>query len=366
MQDGVRGVSGPAEGERRRGAPPKHWVDAAWLAQRTEDVIEPDRVIVDPHHHLWDRPNNTFLLPQLLHELNSGHNVRGTVFVECTSMYRAEGDARFAPVGEVEFVNGIAAACASGYYGPVRVAAGIVGTVDLMQGAAAREVLEACKARAPERFRGIRHRTAWDADHEVHAVPGKATPGQMRDAKFREGFAQLAPLGLSFDAWCFHPQLPELIELVDAFPDTRVIVNHVGGLAGVGPYRSRRDEAFRAWREAMASLARRPNVYVKLGGMGMRLSGFDHFFDRDLPATSEELAQAWKPAVETCIEAFGAGRAMFESNFPVDKACCTYRTLWNAFKRLAAGCSESEKSDLFAGTAIRAYRLPASLAKVPA
>ncbi|HTH80790.1 MAG TPA: amidohydrolase family protein [Ramlibacter sp.] len=362
MQDGNGRVSGAAvESERRRGAPPKHWIDEAWLERRTEDVIDADRPIVDPHHHLWDRPHHTYQLPQLLQDLGSGHNVRGTVFVECTSMYRKEGDARFAPVGEVEFANGIAAACASGYYGPVRAAAGIVGTVDMMQGAAAREVLEACKARAPDRFRGIRHRTAWDADHEVHAVPGKATPSQMRDAKFREGFAQLAPLGLTFDAWCFHPQLPELIELVDAHPDTRVIVNHVGGLAGTGVYRTRQGDAFRAWAGDMRALAQRPNVFVKLGGLGMRLSGFDHFFDRDQPATSEELAQAWKPAVETCIEAFGANRAMFESNFPVDKACCTYRTLWNAFKRLAANCSDSEKADLFAGTAIRAYRLPASL-----
>ncbi|OUM00198.1 amidohydrolase family protein [Variovorax sp. JS1663] len=346
----------------RRGVPPQHWVDDAWLALRTEVVLEPTRPIVDPHHHLWQRPHSTYLLPQLLEDLGAGHDVRGTVFVECTSMYRAEGDPRFAPLGEVEFANGVAAASASGYYGPVRACAGIVGTVDLLQGASAREVLEACRSHAPERFRGIRHRSAWDADHEVHAIPGKATPGLLRDERFRAGFAQLAPLGLSFDAWCFHPQLPELIELVDAFPDTRVIVNHVGGLAGVGPYRARRDEAFAQWKVAMQALARRPNVFVKLGGMGMRLSGFD-FFDRDLPPTSEELAQAWRPAVETCIEAFGARRAMFESNFPVDKACCSYRVLWNAFKRLAASCSEDEKAQLFAGTAIRAYRLPEALGR---
>lgn len=358
MHDGV----GVSTAKTARGVPPRHWVDEAWLALRSEDVLEPQRVIVDPHHHLWDRPQNTYLLPQLLADLESGHQVRGTVFVECTSMYRAEGEARFAPVGEVEFVNGIAASCASGYYGPVRVGAGIVGTVDLAQGAGAREVLEACKARAPERFRGIRHRTAWDADHEVHAVPGKATPGLANDARFREGFARLAPLGLSFDAWCFHPQLPELLSLVDAYPDTRVVINHVGGLAGLGVYASRRNEEFAAWKRSMQALAQRPNVHVKLGGMGMRLSGFD-FFDRELPPTSQELADAWRPAIETCIEAFGPQRSMFESNFPVDKACCTYRVLWNAFKRIAAPYSESEKADLFAGTAIRFYRLPEALGK---
>lgn len=350
-----------SEAKPKRGAPPHHYVDDAWLALRTEEVIEPARPIVDPHHHLWDRPHNTYLLPHLLQDIVSGHNVRGTVFVDCSSMYRAEGDPRFASVGEVEFINGIAATSASGYYGPVRACAGIVGKVDLTMGAFAREVLQACVARAPDRFRGIRHMAAWDASPEVSALLRPPPPDMMLDARFREGFAQLAPLGLSFDAWCYHPQLPQLIDLVDAFPDTVVIVNHMGGRAALGPYAGRQDEVFRDWKASMQALAQRPNVRVKLGGIGMRLGGFD-FFDRELPPTSAELADTWQPYVQTCIEAFGSERAMFESNFPVDKSCCSYRVLWNAFKRMAAGCSDDEKASLFAGAAITAYRLPGSLA----
>jgi len=349
-------------GPSRRGMPPHHWVDEAWLALRTEEVIDPMRPIVDPHHHIWDRPHSTYLLPQLLEDLNTGHHVRGTVFVECSSMYRAEGDPRFAGVGEVEFVNGVGAASASGYYGPVRACAGIVGRVDLTMGAFAREVLQACQQRAPERFRGIRHMAAWDASPEVSTLLRPPPKDLLLQPAFREGFAQLAPLGLSFDAWCYHPQLPQLIDLVDAHPGTTVIVNHLGGRAGLGPYKSRADEVFREWKASIRALAERPNTCVKLGGIGMRLGGFD-FFDRALPPTSQELAEAWRPYVETCIEAFGPQRAMFEGNFPVDKACCSYRVLWNAFKRMAAGYSDAEQAAMLAGTAVRTYRLPAALAE---
>jgi L-fuconolactonase len=347
---------------QRRGAPPHHFVDEAWLALRDEPVLEPGLPLVDPHHHLWDRrPHSLYLLPELLQNLASGHQVRATVFIECSSMYRAEGDPRFASVGEVEFVNGVGAMCASGTYGPVRACAGIVGRVDLSQGAAAREVLETMAARAPERFRGIRHMAAWDASPEVSTLVRKPPPNLLRDAGFRAGFACLAPLGLSFDAWVYHPQLDQLVELADAFPETTIIVNHMGGRAGVGPYRERKAEVFAAWRESIRALARRPNVVVKLGGIGMRLGGFD-FHDRDLPPTSDELVDAWRPYVDTCIEAFGPARAMFESNFPVDKSCCTYRVLWNAFKQLSSAYRPDERSQLLAGTAVRIYRLPPALA----
>ncbi|VTU36505.1 putative metal-dependent hydrolase of the TIM-barrel fold protein [Variovorax sp. PBS-H4] len=352
----------PREAAIKRGAPPHHWVDDAWLALRTEDVLDAQRPIVDPHHHIWDRPHSTYQLPELLADLNTGHAVRGTVFVECSSMYRAEGDPRFASVGEVEYINGVGAASASGRYGAVRACAGIVGKVDLTMGAFAREVLQACKDRAPERFKGIRHMVAWDASPEVSSLLKPPPPGLMPDPAFRQGFAQLAPLGLSFDAWCYHPQLPQLIDLVDAFPDTRVIVNHLGGRAALGPYAGRKDDVFREWKGTIDALAKRPNTFIKLGGIGMRLGGFD-FHERDLPPTSAELAEAWGPYVQACIDAFGPARAMFESNFPVDKGCCSYRVLWNAFKRMAQGCSEAEKADLFAGTAIRAYGLPEALGR---
>jgi L-fuconolactonase len=346
----------------KRGAPPHHFIDDEWLARRDEPVLDAARPIVDPHHHLWDRPHHRYLLPEILADLNTGHHVRGTVFVECSSMYRADGDPRMASVGEVEFVNGIGAMSASGVYGPVRVAAGIVGKVDLRLGSFAQEVLEACVARAPERFRGIRHMAAWDASPEVSSLLRPPPKDLLLDPAFREGYAVLGRMGLSFDAWMYHPQLPQLVDLIDALPDTPVVLNHLGGRAGLGPYAGRGDEVFKKWKASIEALAERPNVTVKLGGIGMRLGGFD-FHERALPPTSEEFAQAWGPYVQTCIEAFGPPRAMFESNFPVDKSCCTYRVMWNTFKRMAEGFSESEKADLFAGSAVRAYRLPAELAQ---
>ncbi|WP_395346262.1 amidohydrolase family protein [Variovorax sp. UC122_21] len=347
-----------------RGAAPHHFVDEEWLALRSEPVLEPELPIFDPHHHLWDRrPHSLYLLPEILADIHaSGHNVRGTGFVECTSMYRADGDPRLACLGQVEFTNGIGAMSASGVYGPVRVCAAIVGKVDLSEGASARELLEACVARAPDRFRGIRHMAAWDASPEVSTLVRPPPRGLLMDKGFRAGFAQLAPLDLVFDAWVYHPQLAELIDLVDAHPEVRVVLNHMGGRAGLGPYAADPAATFAQWAAGIRELAKRPQVSIKIGGIGMRLGGFG-FHDRDLPPTSAELAEAWRPSFEVCLEAFGPTRAMCESNFPVDKSLCSYRTMWNTFKRLAAPLSSDERAALLAGTAVHTYRLPAALAQ---
>jgi L-fuconolactonase len=340
----------------RRGIPPLLYVDEEWLSLHREEVLEPELPIVDPHHHLWDRAA-PYLAPQLADDLRCGHDIRGTVYIECSFAYRADGDPRFACVGEVEYANGVAALFASGYYGPVRACAGIVGKVDLCVGASAEEVLLRCLAHAPSRFRGIRQMAAWDASPEVNVLMRPPQKDLLLDPRFREGFSRLAPLGLSFDAWVYHPQLPQLIDLVDTFPGTRVIVDHIGGLIATGPYASQKDENFKAWKSSMKMLAERPNVFVKIGGLNMRGHGCD-FIDRPNPPTSEELAEAWKPHVETCIEMFGPEKCMFESNFPPDKCGVSAVVLWNAFKRLAAGCTSTEKANLFADTAILAYRLP--------
>jgi L-fuconolactonase len=270
---------------------------------------------------------------------------------------------RFASVGEVEYANGVGAFFASNYHGPLRACAGIVGKVDLTLGAFAEEVLKACIACAPDRFRGIRHVAAWDASPEVDVLIRPPKKALLLYPQFRAGFAKLAPLNLSYDAWVYHPQLPQLpqlIELADGYSDTRIVVDHIGGLVATGPYSNRQGDHFAQWKASMQALAQRPNVFVKIGGLSMRGHGCT-FIDRELPPTSEELAQAWKPHVDACIERFGPERCMFESNFPPDKCGVSARTLWNAFKRLAAGCSKDEKTSLFAGTAIRAYRLPESL-----
>jgi L-fuconolactonase len=344
----------------RRGIPPLLHIDEQWLARHKEAALEPGLPVVDPHHHLWVRAQ-PYLDQQLAEDLRCGHDIRATVYIECSFAYRTDGDSRFASVGEVEYANGVAALFASGHYGAMRACAGIVGNVDLSLGAFAEEVLLACMSRAPERFRGVRQMAAWDASPEVNVLMRPPRKDLLSDPRFRAGFAKLGPLGLSFDAWVYHPQLPQLIDLVDAFPGTRVIVDHIGGLVATGPYASGKEENFNAWKASMQSLAKRPNVFVKIGGLNMRGHGCT-FIDRDTPPGSVELAQAWKPHVETCIELFGPQRCMFESNFPPDKCGVSAGVLWNAFKRLTGGCSNAEKVDLFAGTAIRAYRLPPDIA----
>jgi predicted TIM-barrel fold metal-dependent hydrolase len=327
-----------------------------WLARWREEILEPELPIVDPHHHIWDRPGWRYMLDDLLADLASGHKVVATVFVECHAMYRAGGPEAMRPVGETEFVNGIAAMSASGNYGPTRICAGIVGNADLRLGAAVQEVLEAHLRAGGGRFRGIRHIAAWDEDPLILNPANLAVPGLLVDKSFREGFARLAPLGLSFDAWLYHPQLPELVDLARAFPDTPIALNHIGGPLFLGRFAGRREEVFAAWRAAIRDVARCPNVVVKLGGMGMRVAALG-WEQQPEPVSSETMAAAWRPYVETCIKEFGANRCMFESNFPVDKGSYAYAAYWNAAKRLASGASAGEKADLFHGTATRFYRL---------
>lgn len=329
-----------------------------WLALRTEAVLAPDLPIVDPHHHLWDHDGNRYLMPELLHDIGGGHKVLSTVFVECRAMYRVDGPEALKSLGETEFVNGIAAMSASGAYGPTRVCAGIVGNVDLRLGAHAENPLHAHIAAAGGRLRGIRRGSAWHPAG-LKVTSANPPPGLLMQPDFRAGFALLARLGLSFDAWLVHTQIDEIIDLARAFPDTTIVLDHVGGPLGIGPYAGKRDEVFAIWRQSIRQLAACANVYVKIGGLGMHTMGFD-FHTRDLPPSSEELALAWKPYVETAIECFGADRAMFESNFPVDKGSCSYTTLWNAFKRLSAGYGSADKTALFSGTASKVYRLDAS------
>jgi L-fuconolactonase len=328
----------------------------AWLAQRKEEILEPGLEIVDPHHHLWDHDDYRFLLDELLADTGSGHNITETVFIECGSMYRADGPAEMRPVGEIEFVNGTAAMSASGRYGATRLCSGIVGHADLRHGDGVARVLEAQITAGDGRFRGIRHSVTWDASDVVPRARTNPVKGQMLDSTWRAGFARLAPLNLTFEAWLYHPQLADLADLARAFPQTTIILNHVGGPVGIGPYKGKEAETFAQWKTNIAEVAKYPNVVVKLGGLGMWFGVFD-FHARETPPSSTDLASAYKPYIETCIEAFGVNRSMFQSNFPPDGVSSSYPILWNAFKRLAAGYTASEKTELFSGTAKRVYRL---------
>jgi L-fuconolactonase len=334
-----------------------------WLRLTDEPVLEPGLPIVDPHHHLWQRGKDSYLLPELLADTGSGHDIRGTIFVQCGEMYRAGGPAEEQPLGETEFVTGVAAMSASGRHGPTRACAGIIGMVDLTLGDKVDALLEAHRAIAGTRFCGIRNRTAWHPSPEVTSNLVSPPPGPLESPAFVEGARRLARHGLPLDVWCYHTQLPHVIVLARAVPELTIVVDHVGGPLGIGPFAGRQAEVFPEWKQRMLALAALPNVTVKLGGLTMYVSGFD-FHRRAKPPGSEELAQTWRPYIETCMEAFGANRCMFESNFPVDKGMCSYLVLWNALKRLAAGASAEEKTALFAGTAMRVYRLdhlPAAL-----
>ncbi|MCP5152478.1 MAG: amidohydrolase [Chromatiales bacterium] len=331
--------------------------DAAWLASaEPEEILDPELAVVDPHHHLWHTADHRYLLEELLADTGSGHRVEATVFMECESMYRATGPAELRAVGEVEFAAGMAAMAESGRYGPTRVAAAIVGFVDLTLGERVDPVLDALEHAAGGRFRGVRQGAGWDADPVIgnnHAAHG---PGLYRRADFRSGLARLTARGHAFDALTFHPQLDDLVSLARECPDARLVVNHAGMPLGYGPYTGRRDEVHAQWSTGMQALAQCPNVTMKLGGLMMRLAAFD-YHTAPRPPTSAQLAELWRPYLEPCIEWFGAERCMFESNFPVDKMGIGYAAVWNAFKRIAAGASASEKQALLAGTARRAYRI---------
>ena len=329
-----------------------------WLALTQEPTLEPEIPICDPHHHFWDSrpqsiPYQRYLLHELMADIGSGHTVRSTVFVEARSMYRPDGPEDMRPVGEVEFVQGLAAASASGVYGSSRAAAAIVGHADLKLGEGVAEVLEALQAASPNRFKGIRHNVTWSPDP---ALENRESEGILANSTFRAGAQVLARQGLSLDTMQSFPQLPELADFARAVPDLPIILNHIGGVSRVGIYANLDDEVITAWRRGIAAVAECPNVTVKLGGLGMPRLGFG-WHARTVPIGSEELAESMSPWISYCIEQFGPDRCMFESNFPPDKVSYSYNVMYNAFKRLSQGYSASERAAMFHNTAARIYRI---------
>jgi predicted TIM-barrel fold metal-dependent hydrolase len=318
-----------------------------------DEIIDPGRRICDAHHHLWDHPGQRYLLPEFLDDARSGHNVVSSVFIEWRSHYWASGPESLRPVGETEFAAGCGRRADAG---DVRACAAIIAHADLTLGDAVAPILDAHERAGEGRFRGIRHVGTWDASEEVRGGPHIAPSGLYRSPAFAQGLRALQRRGLSFDAWVFQTQHQELIDLAQAFPDLPIAYNHTGGVLGVGPYRGRREEMFLAWRKGIIALAEYSNITLKLGGLGMYRSGFP-FHGEAEKADSRVIADAWRPWIETAIEAFGADRCMFESNFPVDGASCSYAILWNAFKHSVSAASEDEKDALFHDTAASHYRI---------
>ncbi len=327
--------------------------DDAWLATLDEEVLDPELPIIDPHHHLWVRNGYTYLMPELASDLASGHNVVATVYAECHSMYRANGPEEQRALGETEFVRGQAAISASGGFGSTRACDAMFGNVDLTLGAAVESLLEHHIDASGGGFRGVRLSSGWHANPQISNVSHRSD--LMLDSSVNAAIAVVGRMGLSLDCWLYHTQLDEVAQLADAHPELTIILNHVGSPILGGPYRGKDDEVFAEWKAAILRVSERHNVFVKLGAMPIRMPSYDG--DRTLPPGSQEVAAAWRPWMETCIEAFGSGRSMYESNFPVQKRWCSYQVCWNAFKRISAGASALEKADLFAGAAARAYRM---------
>jgi L-fuconolactonase len=328
-------------------------VREAWLDLTAETAIDPDLCICDPHHHLWYEPDNPYTVEDFRRDIGGGHKVAQTVFVESRKMMRKEGPPAMQPVGETEFVREIVSPNVPGSPGFSRVSSGIVGFADLTLGDAVTPVLEAHLEAGQGRFRGIRYSSTWDSSPEIRCSAAK---GILTDSNFRMGFACLRKFDLIFDAWLYHPQLMELVNLARAFPDIPIVLDHIGGPLGIGPYARSRDEVFQIWKSSISALSACENVSVKLGGLGMDICGFG-WSEKAEPPGSPELAGTFAPYFLWCIETFGVKRCMFESNFPVDKRAYSYTVIWNAFKTICKGFSASERQALLHDTAVKVYHL---------
>lgn len=327
-----------------------------WLKRHQEPALLPEQRIVDAHHHLWDRPQSRYLLDELSDDLHSGHQVIASIYVQCRSMYRASGEPNLMPVGEVEFANGIGAQYASGQYGHTLGCAGIIGFADLLLGNHVDYVLDRLDAAGGGRLKGIRNTTAWHSDPRILSNPMPPPPGLLSEATFANGVRCLGKRRLVLDVWSYHTQLDEVYALARACPDTVIVIDHLGGPLGVGPYQGKRDQVFKDWSLAIKNLAQIANVKMKIGGFGLAVLGYD-FHLRSDPPTSDELASSWKDYVLTVVDAFGANRCMFESNFPVDKGMFSYATMWNAYKKITSDFTQEDKDHLFYRTAVKTYSL---------
>ncbi|WP_179403713.1 amidohydrolase family protein [Burkholderia guangdongensis] len=330
-----------------------------WLSRALpEKAIAPDLPIVDPHVHFWHHKSGyKYFVEEFARDASeSGHNIEATVFIECNAFYRADGPEHLKCIGETEFAAGMGAMAESRKYTSVHAAAGIVGFADLTIGERVAETLHAHLDAANGRLKGIRQRAKWDPDPIVRGPTGADRAGLYLEPAFGNGIDMLTSMGLVFEASIFHPQIPDVTALARAHPDASVVLIHSGSPVGHSSYAGKEDETHAHWLASMRELAGCPNVSIKMGGLLMCLGNFD-FTTESTPPTSAHLAELWRPYIEPCVELFGAQRCMAASNFPVEKAGCTYGAIWNTFKRITAGCSDDEKASIFSGTAKRVYQL---------
>jgi predicted TIM-barrel fold metal-dependent hydrolase len=324
-----------------------------WLAQVTETPIDPDRDIVDPHHHLWPQPDMHYNLDQLWSDTDAGHAVSQTIFMECGAAYRPNGPEHLRPVGETEFV--VAAAKQSACESDKATIAGIIAHADLTH-PELDQILDAQLEASDGLLRGIRHAGAHDEDPSVLAIPGRAPKDLYKNEAFRQGVIRLGERGLTYDTWHYHHQNQDFLSLAAAIPGTTMILDHFGTPLGVGRFAGKHDEIFPSWKDDIAAIANCPNVHAKLGGLAMPDNGFG-WMGRDKPPTSDEFVTAQARYYDHAIACFGADRCMFESNFPVDRLSISYGVLWNGLKKIAVKYDEVDQAAMFSGTARRIYNL---------
>ncbi len=327
-----------------------------WLERRKETALLPEQQIIDSHHHLWDRPQNRYLFDELTADVQTGHKILATIYVQCRSMYRLRGDPNLRPVGEIEFANGVAAQYASGQYGKTLGCEGIIGFADLLLGNNVDRVLDHLEIAGGGRLKGIRNTTAWHSDPNILSNPIPPPPNVLTEVTFVDGTRRLGKRKLVLDVWSYHTQLDEVEALARKCPDTVIVIDHLGGPLGAGPYKHQRTQVFREWSTSIKRLAQIPNLKIKIGGFGLVVLGYD-FHLRPDPPTSDELASSWKDYILATIDAFGVNRCMFESNFPVDKGMFSYASMWNAYKKIVWQFTQQEKDYLFYKTAAQTYSI---------
>lgn len=332
---------------------PHHAVREDWLALAHEEILAPEQPILDAHHHLWDRPESRYVADDFMDDIGQGHDVRASLYVQCRTGYAADGPVELRPVGEVETIL-------DWLRDRPHHLVGIVAFADLQLGDTVRAVLDALILAGNGKVRGIRNTTAYHPHPAVRSNPHPPPDGLLRSDAFRAGAKAVRDRELCLDIWAYQTQLDEVRVLAAALPDLTIVLDHCGGPLGVGPYRRDDPETFRDWRAALTRVAELPNTRIKIGGFGLSVMGYDYAHQPE-PPHSRQLSADWTPYVETCIELFGGSRAMFESNFPVDKGQFTYLALWNAFKRLSAGLCADARDDLFWRSAARCYRVDEQL-----
>lgn len=323
---------------------------------RDETILDPEMPIVDAHVHLVHRPDLNYMLDDLIADLSAGHRIAATVYIENGSMYRTTGPELLRSLGEIEYANGLGAMGASGVFGPTRFCAAIVGYAPVDKGDSVAELLDRALAVAPDRLRAVRQMAFFHPSEIFQSLPLGFPEGILSSASFLEGYRHVGSRGLSYEACVFHNQLGEVRDLADAFPETQLVVGHMGMAFGLGLDRNQRHEVFLDWRKSMQQIAERPNTLCKIGGLGLLFWGFG-FEGHAGSVSSGQLAEVWQPYVEAVIEAFGPERCMMESNFPEDGPSCGYVPSWNALKLCTRGYSAEERAAMFHNNAARFYRI---------